>query len=433
MTTMYEQKFNTLEVAGLVNDNPAVHLFRVDRRALSSQHVFDLEQRAIFEKCWIYIGHESEISKPGDFLTRTIIRRPLIFCRGDDGQVRVFLNSCPHRGAEVCRDTKGNAKAFRCFYHSWSFNNRGKLIGVPGEESYSGEFNKEKLGLPEIRSSSYRGLVFFTLNPEAESLESYLAGAKKYIDAVVDQGLRGMEITAGTQLYSMKANWKLLVENTVDFYHTVPVHTSYFDFLKNLGAETSGGVQGRGHDLGNGHAVVEFRAPWGKPVARWEPSWGEDERIRLEGVRADLKAAYGEERARLIAETDRNLAIFPNLLINDALSPVIRFANPISPDYTEITQWSFGAVGEPDHVRERRLHAFNTFLGPGGLATPDDIEALDGCQRGYEGHKEFSWNDYSRGYDREIRNADSELRSDDELQLRAYYRRWRDCLVQAAG
>jgi p-cumate 2,3-dioxygenase alpha subunit len=196
-----------------------------------------------------------------------------------------------------------------------------------------------------------------------------------------------------------------------------------------MGGDTSAGVRGRGVDLGNGHCVVEFVAPWGKPVARWEPSWGEAERVRLEGLRAELVELYGEERTKMIADTDRNLVIFPNLLINDALSPVIRTSDPLSPNMTHITQWSIGPTEEPRHVMERRLVAFNTFLGPGGFATPDDIEALEGCQRSFEWHDELPWSDYSRGYAREIDPSLGERQSDDEVQLRAYYRRWQGLLM----
>jgi phenylpropionate dioxygenase-like ring-hydroxylating dioxygenase large terminal subunit len=56
--------------------------------------------------------------------------------RSDDNILRVLLNTCTHRGSLVCRRKSGNAKSFQCPYHAWTFDLRGQLVGVPGEESY---------------------------------------------------------------------------------------------------------------------------------------------------------------------------------------------------------------------------------------------------------------------------------------------------------
>ena len=77
--------------------------FRVDRTALVDESVFRDEMRKILDRCWLYVGHESEIPKPGDFRARDVGNRPLVFWHGHDGVKRVFYNSCRHRGALVCR------------------------------------------------------------------------------------------------------------------------------------------------------------------------------------------------------------------------------------------------------------------------------------------------------------------------------------------
>jgi p-cumate 2,3-dioxygenase alpha subunit len=419
---------------GLLTDDPAAGIFRVHRRAMVDPAVFDAEMRAIFDHAWLYLGHESEIPSPGDFRTRTLAGRPLLLVRGEDGEVRAFLNVCPHRGAVVCRERRGTAKAFTCFYHSWTFKANGERVPLPNDDAYSTDACPgADHGLrPVPRQANYRGFVFISFDKAAPPIEEHLAGARVYLDAVADQGENGMEVIEGSQLYSARGNWKLLVENTIDFLHTVPVHQTYFKFLKDFGTDLSSGVSGRGYDLGNGHAVVSFRAGWGRPVARWEPSWGEAEKARIAKVRAEVVARVGEERAKLIADTDRNLCLFPNLLINDIMATVLRQVNPVAPGYMEITQWALAPKGEDPHARARRLHAFNTFLGPGGFATPDDIEAFEGCQRGYGAWREVEWSDYSRGYRTEIEGPPDKIRSDHEIQIRAFYRRWHD-LVAAEG
>ena len=409
----------------LVIDDRERQVFRVSRRAMVDPAVFDLERERIFERTWLYLGHESEVPHPGDFLTRTLIERPLLLCRGSDGKVRVLVNACPHRGNVVCREARGNAKNFQCFYHFWTFKNTGQLNSIPDVGAYAASLDHSELGLKEVpRTANYKGFIFISFNPDVTDIETHLAGARPYLDAVADQGERGMEVVRGSQLYSMRANWKLLPENTIDFYHTPKVHTTYFAFLRAQGMDVTTPLVGRGYDLGNGHAVVQYRASWGRPIARWEPRWGEEAKQELAEVRARLVDRYGEQRAQVMADTDRNLFIFPNLLINDIMAIVLRWINPVSESYMEVTQWALAPVGEAPEARARRLESFLTFLGPGGFSTPDDNEALEGCQRGYGAWRESGWSDISRGYALELDGSEDELKCDDEIQLRAFYRHW---------
>ena len=76
----------------------------------------------------------------------------------------------------------------------------------------------------------------------------------------------------------------------------------------------------------------------------------------------------------------RDLLIFPNLVINDIMSITVRSFQPKATDYMEVNVWALAPreeVGTP--ALERRLSNFLEFLGPGGFATPDDIEALESC------------------------------------------------------
>jgi len=277
--------------------------------------LFGRERELIFEKCWIYVGHESEVENPGDYRRRTLAGRPLFLARGEDGKVRVFLNSCPHRGALVCRRAAGNASILRCFYHGWSFNTKGDLIAVPGDDAYGPGFDRSELGLkPPPRVDSYRGFYFVSFDAHGEDLVSYLAGARDYLDLVVDQAEDGMRVVSGSNKYAIKANWKLLAENSLDGYHLVPTHRTYVDYLTGLGTDDSGGTlaarpPGRGRALGNGHCVSENISRNGRPIARWHPIFGEEARERIAAVRARLVRKFGEERAYRMADLSRNLLI----------------------------------------------------------------------------------------------------------------------------
>ena len=135
---------------------------------------------------------------------------------------------------QVCREKKGSAKSFQCFYHGWIFGLDGKLRSQPGEEGYDGDFkSRDDLqydARPQVRILS-RFPFHFVRSQYHVRFADYLAGAKEYIDLVCDQSVRGMSITPGTQEYSMRANWKLLTENSIDGYHATTTHASYFDYL----------------------------------------------------------------------------------------------------------------------------------------------------------------------------------------------------------
>src|SRR5262249_18396829 len=151
---------------------------------------------------------------------RTVAGRPVILVRSSDDRVRVLLNTCTHRGSLVCRHPAGNAKIFQCLYHAWTFANDGRLIGVPGEDAYTSAFDRTGLGLAgPARVEAYRGFVFMAFDPGIEDLPTYLAGAREYLDLVCDQSDAGMDVVSGTQKYSIRANWKLLVENSIDGFH----------------------------------------------------------------------------------------------------------------------------------------------------------------------------------------------------------------------
>lgn len=154
---------NDVALEGLVIDNTEDGLFRVNRRVFTDPHILELEHQRVFSHSWIYAGHESEVPQPGDFRARKVAGRPVILVRGGDGQVRVLLNTCTHRGALVCRQPSGNAKSFQCPYHAWTFSNQGELIGVPGEDAYSAAFDRRELALATApRLESYRGFVFIS-------------------------------------------------------------------------------------------------------------------------------------------------------------------------------------------------------------------------------------------------------------------------------
>ena len=424
---MREQTSSPQELAGLIIDDRRGARFKVNRQVFIDDEILALERKRVFSKCWLYLGHVSEVPAAGSFVSRRVGGRPLLFTRDRDGQLNALYNTCAHRGALVCRERAGNKRAFTCGYHAWTFDERGRFIGMPGREALPPDATDDcKLDLVHVeRMEEFRGFVFVCFDRNAVPLVDYLAGAGDYLGYVADQGSDGMEIVTGSQDYCVAANWKLLQENSVDGYHGVPTHATYFDYLRSRDKATFSGAnmnaKGWVKNLGNGHAVSESIGllPWGRPYARWAPGWGEAAKAEVEEIQRGIMERLGPERGNVVANGDRNLIIFPNLVVNDVMATTVRTFYPVRPDYMEVNAWCIAPKGESTTSRDRRLRNFVEFLGPAGFASPDDVEMLELCQRGYANAESAPYNDISRGM---LSNAPTKT---DELQMRTFWRRWR--------
>jgi p-cumate 2,3-dioxygenase subunit alpha len=412
------------ETEHLIIDDRERGIFRVNRRSFTDPAIFERERREIFDRSWLYVCHASELAKPGNFITRKVGGRALLIARDAEGVVRAFFNACTHRGNIVCREKSGTARAFMCFYHAWTFSQKGELMGVPGEDGYAPGFDRKELGLKEVpRFANYRGLMFACFDAAIVSLEEYLGNAREHLDAMIDFGGEQVEIVQGAQSYSMRANWKLLVENSMDGYHATATHLRYFrQYMPDIGMDSSQWMNMNswgdtsGIALDNGHAVI-------KTPIRPTPI-SASAATELAATRAKLDVTFGKERAHQIADYHRNLFIFPNLILI-SLWHTVRTFYPIAPDYMEIDSWGLFPANDSEGLRQKRFANFLSFLGPGGFATPDDVAALEGCQKGFATQAE-AWSDISRGMGRAPQAID-------EQQMRAFWRRWQALMAGERG
>lgn len=420
----------------LVHIDAAAGRFRVHRDAYRSAEVFEAEKELIFSKCWLYLGHGTELPNKGDFLARTVAGRDLIFVRSRDGVIGAFFNSCTHRGARVCRDKNGNTKNFSCPYHGWVFNTEGKLLSMNATKGFAEGINADgALNLRRVpRLEEYRGFYFVNYDPNAISLADYLAGAKGFLDLMCEQGEGEIAVVPGEHAYGINANYKFMCENSYDGYHLLPTHISYLEFLDEQSALSGKdsavqfllnqyAKQGRGLGLGHGHGGLESWVASGRPVAQWIPAWGPEIKKEIDATRARLVAKLGEQRAGLIADVQKNMVIFPNLVINDNVGFTIRVIEPTGPSSMRINAWAIAPVNESPQMRALRLDNFVSFLGPAGFGSADDVEMLELCQRGLE-HTPVEWNELSKGM-----SPDGDPRTqvggpDDETQMRAYWAQW---------
>jgi p-cumate 2,3-dioxygenase subunit alpha len=409
--------------------------FLVHRSAYTSPEIFEEEKRRVLRRSWIALGHESEVRNKGDFVVRTVIDRDLIFNRDVDGKVNAFFNTCRHRGAAICREPRGNRKRFVCPYHGWAYKSSGELFDQHASFGYGERFNENGFydlqRVPQIAQRA--GFYFVNFDRDAIPLDDYLADAGPMLDAIADQSAAGMEVIRGCHEYEIKANYKLICENSYDGYHLDITHSSFVDYMRTMvrGIPVSQmNIKGSARSLGNGHACFELEIPTGRPVAQWLPVWGDAAKVAIDAKKQELEARLGKARADSIAVTNRNMVIFPNSIINDQQTVLLRTVTPTAHNRMIIRAWSIGPVDEGPVLRRIRNEGALSFLGPGGFATPDDVEMLELCQRGFES-ADVEWNDISKGFRADedtLHTVDDHF--DNELQMRAYWVRW-DQLMSA--
>jgi benzoate/toluate 1,2-dioxygenase alpha subunit/2,4,5-trichlorophenoxyacetic acid oxygenase 1 len=390
-----------MALTAFVDDRPDEKLFQLDRRIFTDPAVYEAEIRHIFESTWVFVGLETQIPQPHDFITTFIGRQPVLLTRDKDGAIGCFLNSCRHRGTVVCPFKKGQRRLHVCRYHGWSYDSGGHNAAIPdlADGQYPAAFTNADHDLVRVaRLDSYRGFIFASLSPDVPSLDEHLGDAKFFLDLVIDQSPTGqLELVPGEVSYTFDANWKLQFENGLDYYHFAATHSSYVDIMKRRPAdapskqgmtvEPPDETLGQGSfNFAHGHAVNFSIKPtqlYGRPLAQ--------DAAFLEATRARV----GPTRLKWMLR-QRNLTIFPNLQVIDILSGQLRTWRPLAADKTEMVSHCLAPVGEPPAARRMRIRNYEDFFNPTGLASSDDNVMYEFCQTGYDAQAGFTQG-YLRG------------------------------------
>jgi benzoate/toluate 1,2-dioxygenase alpha subunit len=448
-----ERNMNGEALAALIDDRPQDGVFRIHRAIFDDPTVFELELRHIFESGWVFLGLASQAPAAHDYFTTTIGRVPILVMRNGDGALGAFVNSCPHRGAQVAQRMCGNARLHVCAYHSWSFDSAGRNRAVKWQKEgcYTDAFDNQSHDLARLPAfADYRGFLFGSLTGGVPALAEHLGEAAKLLDLVVDQSSNGVELVPGGVFFTYEGNWKLQLENCSDAYHFTSVHPSYIRLLDRRKAEAateatrsvwegnrnwseeSKGVQGGSYSFPNGHVLN-----WGV--------MGVSDTMPLHERATEIADRVGEARRDWMFNM-RNLTIFPNLQIGESASSQLRVIRPLAANRTEMRTWCIAPIGESATARRLRIRQYEDFFNPSGLATPDDAVAYENCQRGFAARVEPWLQGYCRGmtasrdggntYSDSIgmtpaRSVLADAQLCDETLFHSYYREWARRMTKA--
>lgn len=387
----------------LVEDRPGDGVFQVHRDAYLDPQLFELEMARIFESTWLFVGLDSEVENPHDYITRNVGRQPVIIMRDQDGKLGAFLNSCRHKGLKLCPRGSGNEKLHACPYHGWIYDSAGNNVAITAEQSghYPDAFAQADHGLvPVARFDSYRGFLFVSLSDQVPTLPEHLGEARLLLDLIADQAPQGLEYVPGGSAYTFDGNWKLQFENGLDAYHFAATHAAFVDIVMQRGPRevpdpirefTAPADQIVAGTVGidRGHAMSwSLGAPGQEPAARPLPY----DRENFEAVRENV----GQDRLSWMLR-QRNLTIFPNLQIIDIQSLQVRTWEPLAAGKTRMLSHCLAPKGESAEARRFRIRQYEEFFNTGGLASSDDNIMYELCQAGLSATSAGNPQGFSRG------------------------------------
>ena len=362
---------------------PAEGVRRIPYWVYTDTGVYDLEQHRIFQgPTWNYAGLEAEIPHPSDFKSTFVGDCPIVIARSKDGTLHGFVNRCAHRGSAVCRSRYGNAKDFTCIYHQWRYDLAGNLLAVPfrrgvpdGDARVGGmpdDFQLSEHNLQALKVESVNGVIFASFDLTMVPVREYLGPLMtSYFERVFDG--RPLRLLGRTS-QRIRSNWKLMMENIKDPYHASLLHV----FLVSFGLFRADQKSKVEMDESGGHAVLVSRK-------------GDQKQSAGTAEIANLKADYTLHDPSLLDRRkefpDENTVvmqtIFPGLIVQQQTNTLaLRQIVTRGPDQFDLIWDFFGYSDDDEKLASYRLKQAN-LMGPSGLVSIDDTEALEVCQKSF--------------------------------------------------
>jgi choline monooxygenase len=212
---------------------PVDRALTLNPEAYRSPDYYDIERQKVFSEGWVCVGYTTQLAEPGDTLVATVAGQPILVTRDRARKLHAFYNVCRHRGSMLVAEG-GHHDVIRCPYHSWGYALDGRLLGAPYfkgldipepdraayELAEVKGFRKEDYGLLPVRVDTWGCFVFVNLEPNARPLEAWLGDLDRRLGHYPLGDLRLWK----RKTIEVQANWKLIAENFMEYYHLPWVH-----------------------------------------------------------------------------------------------------------------------------------------------------------------------------------------------------------------
>jgi len=386
---------------------PSTHY--IDTGVYTNSEIFDQEIDKIFNQVWLPICHESELPNLYDYRTTGVAgNKFLISVRGEDNQIRTFLNVCPHRGNIIMRnpagnllnaEPSGNPKNMTCMFHGWQFNSLGHCVDIPREkQGYQDRLCKADIGLRQIRSEiAHGGFIWVNLNDDCEPLAAFIGDAFDLMTTELDS--EPLEIFH-YQKSIIPTNYKLWHETSREFYH------DYMHYHNRATGMLQKGYFDRKYSVfSNGHAAT--------------------------GLTTVVYDAYEGNKDRTLTFPGmpkngwKQLNIFPSCTYSLRASCLrVSVMTPISEKETLIEIRGLGLKSDTPEQRRERIADHDTIWGPFGRNLMEDLLAVQNQTAAMADGSNIKHLLMAREEDSTIH---------DEIGLRSYYEEWSKRMGKNSG
>ncbi len=195
----------------------------IDTRCYVDPGFLQLEREQVFWRSWQFVCHAEALREAGSYVTADVQGRSIAALRGHDGQLRAFYNVCKHRGHELLSGS-GKTRMITCPYHAWTYQADGQLRAARGSEKIVG-FDRQACRLDAVQIEEFCSLIFVNLDPQAAPLAEQSGSLADELNSYAPDLSR---LTFAHRLtYTIKANWKSVVDNFLECYHCDVAHKDF--------------------------------------------------------------------------------------------------------------------------------------------------------------------------------------------------------------
>ncbi|MEB3206537.1 MAG: aromatic ring-hydroxylating dioxygenase subunit alpha [Vampirovibrionales bacterium] len=179
--------------------------------------VLDWEKAYLLHQTWQFVGLKQDLSVHNDFVTTQIGDVALVI-QNFKGSLKAFRNVCSHRYSQLQSEAQGN-RPLQCPYHGWVYNEKGIPAGIPHRKDFPC-LEPEALALENFALETCGHLVFVRLSPNGSTLQAYLGD----FFPMLEEMSHAFGPCLDTYTLTAPANWKVLVENSLEGYHVPFIH-----------------------------------------------------------------------------------------------------------------------------------------------------------------------------------------------------------------
>jgi glycine betaine catabolism A len=178
---------------------------------------YRLDLDLIWYRDWLFVGHDCEVAKSGDYMTVQIGEYPILIVRDRDGALRAFHNSCRHRGSRICSSEHGNSARLVCPYHQWTYQLDGRLLAA---RDMGANFDRSQYALKPVHCTSVGGYIWVCVAKVAPDFEPVRKLLEPYF---LPHNMHETKVAFESTIIE-RANWKLVWENNRECYHCAANH-----------------------------------------------------------------------------------------------------------------------------------------------------------------------------------------------------------------